>query len=173
MDKINCEIKLRLESNEKSPKDIIEYVKKLNKFEIDYGKELEYALSDNNEKNVRYVINTKNSIDKSITSKDGGIYFIISYEEDKLLYIGKSRKLNSRLSQHLIKCSLSTGSHILDMIDYLKKRKESKQKLAIKYCVIYTFENKNNAAIEGALTDYVSENKDEPYFSECWNKRHD
>ena len=38
MDKINCEIKLRLESNEKSPKDIIEYVKKLNKFEIDYGK---------------------------------------------------------------------------------------------------------------------------------------
>ena len=33
MDKINCEIKLRLESNEKSPKDIIEYVKKLNKFE--------------------------------------------------------------------------------------------------------------------------------------------
>lgn len=170
METISCEIKLKVGNKLISPKEIIDYVTKLEKYEIDYGDSLEYN-EDKDGIKVSYTIDTNNKIDSAI--KGGGIYFIISYEQDKLLYIGKSKDLKSRLRQHLIKCALSTGSHISDLIKYLKERKNQGKVLAVKYCIINTAVNINNAAIEGALIDYVINNKSDSFFDKCWNSRLD
>ena len=90
----------------------------------------------------------------------------------KILYVGKSKDLKGRLQQHLEKCSISTGSHIEDVINYLIEHSKFSKELLLKYCVINTKSNKHNATIEGALLDYVMECNDVK-FNDCWNKRMD
>lgn len=170
MDKLSCDIVLKINGIPMSPELILNEVKNEDKYEIDYGDSLKYSKIVDGKK-VSYNIETVSNIDSTING--GGVYFIVSQKNDKLLYIGKSKNLKGRLTQHLIKCALSTGSHILDVIDYLKELNDNGEKLVIKYCIINTFEDKNNASIEGALIDYVIENKSDPYFDKCWNKRLD
>ena len=47
--------------------------------------------------------------------------------------------------------------------------------MTLQYCVINTANDKHNAAIEGALIDYIIEKKasNDARFDECWNERKD
>lgn len=52
-------------------------------------------------------------------------------------------------------------------------RKSKNLPLKIKYCVIHVDDPKYNATVEGCIIDYILNNPDDPFFSECWNKRED
>lgn len=169
---IGCTTVLELDGHTVEAKNIIEKVKAMNKYRIDYGNPLRYIEKYENGKLRKIEIDFTNDIDASITK--GGIYFIFSGDGNRLLYIGKSKDLKNRLKQHLIACTLSTYSHIQDVLNYLKEQKIRKEKLVLQYCIINSVDDKHNAAIEGALIDYIQENKEnEVLLSDCWNTRHD
>lgn len=167
--RLDCEIKLKINGVEKLPEEIINQAKEMSKKEIRYGESLECSQIYKNGKLYKNKI--KNCNDDEIDSdiSGGGIYFLFSTDEDKLLYLGKAKDLRNRLKQHLIECAASTHSHILDVIEYLRKRDEHNKELSIKYCIINTENNVHNAAIEGALIDYVVDKSH--LFGECWNIR--
>lgn len=114
---------------------------------------------------------TPDKIDDEIDNS--GIYFILSYEEDKLLYVGKSKNIKQRLKNHLIQCNVKTNSHIEDVSQHLCDRQSKKMPLKIKYCAIHVDDPKYNATVEGTIIDYILSHPDDPFFSECWNKRED
>ena len=90
-----------------------------------------------------------------------------------MLYIGKAKDLKDRLKRHLIECGTSTHSHIEDVYNYLLNEKNQKRLLQIKYGVINS-DNGNNAAIEGALIDYILSMRGKyPFLDSCWNIRED
>lgn len=123
------------------------------------------------EKENHIILNANNDIDANV--KGGGIYFILSAEGDRLLYVGKSKSLKTRLGQHLCKCPEKTYSHIFDVQKYLERREKNNKALEINYCVINTEKNNHNATIEGAIIDYILCQQDNDFLSECWNKRAD
>lgn len=171
MDKLSCIVKLTFGNNAKKPEEILAMVLngEFSIYEIEYKAGVEYAQHYKEDKFVKLSIEAENSVNEEI--KGGGIYFILSAEKDTILYIGKSTDLKKRLKEHLLECNSSTSSHLQDVLEYLNKRNAKKQSLKLAYCVINTSDNKNNAAIEGALIDCVSSNKAK--YGQCWNTRRD
>lgn len=169
---LRCETKLTLNGEEVSSQKVFELVfdKNSQKYKINYGPTVQHLEEYENNELKKIIIKTTDTVCENING--GGIYFILNDKEDKVLYIGKSQKLKDRLKQHLIECNKSTSSHIQDVLDYLLDRQKKGLSLCIKYCVINTGDDKNNAAIEGILLDYIfgSSNR---MFEECWNKRKD
>lgn len=173
MKKISCEIKLLIDGKEQKESEIIELIKspEMTKYSIDYGADVICNKEYKNSTLNKVKIKTENSISDEI--KGSGIYFILSSEEDKLLYIGKAKDLKDRLKRHLIECGTSTHSHIEDVYNYLLNEKNQKRLLQIKYGVINS-DNGNNAAIEGALIDYILSMRGKyPFLDSCWNIRED
>ena len=170
--KLACTCSITIDGNEKEVSEIFEIIKKdVNKFVIDYGKDVERNDEYINGELKKIILKTQSEIDKNISC--GGIYFLISYEETELLYLGKSQQLKNRLKQHLSECSVSTNSHILDVYKYLVQRKNDNKELKIKYGIINSESNKFNATAEGLLIDYIMQNKEKELFKNCWNVRED
>ncbi|MDE6058830.1 MAG: GIY-YIG nuclease family protein [Clostridia bacterium] len=176
-DKIGCTMQLSYGGNNIEAEAIISLLQDekqstIKKYTINYGESLKYTEDFENDTLRKITINTKDEIDASI--KGGGIYFIFSSNGDKLLYIGKAKDLKNRLKQHLIACTLSTYSHIEDVCNYLKERKIRNEQLKLQYCIINSMDDNHNAAIEGALLDFIQANKEKNTFvCDCWNTRHD
>lgn len=170
--KLTCSTQLILNDKNVSAKDVFDLIldKNTPKHEINYGSSVQHAVEYENNELKKIKLKTTDKIHQNITS--GGIYFILSSDEKNILYVGKDKNLKYRLKQHLIECSKSTSSHIKDVLDYLLDRQKKGFSLCIRYCVINTVDNKNNAAIEERLIDYIFESSDH-VFDECWNKRKD
>ena len=166
--KLNCKIKLfdREKGSCVEPDVIIDEVKKnVKKYWIRY-KNGKSSMVDS-----ICQLNTEDEISSEI--KGGGLYFILSSDGEKLLYVGKSKNLRARLRQHLVKCSESTYSHIQDVCKYLQEKQESQEELSLSYCVVNTTDNTCNATIEGALIDYILNKKSDTFLEQCWNKRNE
>ena len=170
---INCDIKLILDESETptTPEEIFKKVFTLEKYDVHYKEGPIYHMEFKGDKLINKFIEVGNENDAFNDVNGGGIYFIFNEDESKVLYVGKSQDIKKRLKEHLCKCSASTSSHIDDVIEYLKSKKDAKE-LHLKYCVLNTKDNKHNATIEGALIDYMIESCDSR-FKECWNKRID
>ena len=171
MNNLDCTIILKNDDKEISPKDIFDKVMsaEVKKYSVTYDKPVNHQICYLNNEPKNIIITSKDEIDSNV--KGVGIYFILNENENKILYIGKSNDLKTRLTQHLLKCSITTHSHIRDVINYLVNCKDVSDKISLKYCFIKTNE-KHNAAIEGVLLDYLMESKDE-CFTDNWNKRKD
>lgn len=167
---IDCYVQLTLDSAQIKVSDLIDKVRNMEMPYIDYGDSVKMSYTHMNgvlsNRELHTVNNFVDEIDKS------GIYFIFSYEKDKLLYVGKSKNIRSRLSNHLIKCNAQTYSHIEDVHAYLLTRKGENKPLKICYCTIGVSDPKKNSTVEGAIIDYVL-NSDLPLFDSCWNIRED
>ncbi len=111
---IDCNVNMSINGTATTAKDIINLIR-VKKYVISYddGTLLPYTVT----KGVsQRKLSTADKIDNS------GIYFILSYEEDKLLYVGKSKNVQQRLKDHLIQCNAKTYSHIEDVSQYLCDR---------------------------------------------------
>lgn len=170
--KIGCKVELKLDGEITTAEEIFKKIFNIEKHDVDYKDGLIYHMEFKGDKLVNKFIDLEdeNSAFKDVTGS--GIYFIFKEDATKVLYIGKDKNLNQRLKQHLWKCSASTNSHIDDVIDYLKSKTASK-KLRLKYCILNTEDDNCNAAIEGALIDYMMNNGGDARFNDCWNKRRD
>lgn len=170
--KLACTSSITINGDNKTAREIFDIIKTtVSKFIIDYGKDIKRKDEYINGTLNKIFLETTSEINKSISG--GGIYFLISDEEDELLYLGKSKQLRNRLKQHLIECSISTSSHILDVYKYLLYRKNKKKSLKVKYGALNSESDKFNATIEGILIDYALLNKNDSFFNNCWNTRED
>ena len=170
---INCDIILILDESgtTTTPEEVFKTVFALEKYDVHYKDGPIYHMEYKGDKFINKSIELDNEKVAFNDVKGGGIYFIFNEDGSKVLYLGKSQDLKKRLKEHLYKCPASTSSHIDDVIEYLKSKKGTKE-LHLKYCVLNTKDNHHNAAIEGALIDYMMESCDS-CFKECWNKRID
>lgn len=176
MEELNCEIKLKLGESPIDPEKIFDKVfTEIEKYEVLYEDGPIYNNTFKGDKLSSKSINIKNGEKLFENIKGGGIYFILNSDGSKILYIGKAQDLKARLKQHLQSCSVSTSSHIEDVINYLIECQKKSKKMRLQYCVINTVNDKHNAAIEGALIDYIIEKKasNDARFDECWNERKD
>lgn len=169
---INCNVGMSINGTEITAKGVISLIKTttIKKHVISYDGDILYSYTDPNGVLQRKLI-TSDKIDDEIDNS--GIYFILSYEEDKLLYVGKSKNIKQRLKDHLIQCNAKTYSHIEDVSQYLCNRQSNNLPLKIKYCAIRVDNSKYNATVEGTIIDYILNNSGDSFFSECWNKRED
>lgn len=167
---VNCNVSMSINGTAITAKDIINLIitPSVEKYVINYDDNTLYS----DIKGVSHrKLTTADKIDEGIDNS--GIYFLLSYEEDKLLYVGKSKNIKQRLKDHLIQCNAKTYSHIEDVSQYLRDRQNKNLQLKIKYCAIQVDDSKYNATVEGAIIDYILNNSGDPFFSECWNKRED
>ena len=167
--KLKCEASLKYGGNDFSAEQVFEYVKenKVEIYKIEYGSVLVCNKEYKNGEFSNMTLTTKSEINVS----GGGIYFILSHDKKRLLYLGKSKKLSKRLEEHLISCNASTHSHIEDIYNYLlQQRLETR---SVCYCVINTENDEHNAAIEGILLDYINHNSGDEFLNQCWNNRFD
>ena len=167
---LSCKVKVFLNKKRQKVAKIIEYAENyLAKFSLNYSSDI--LRLDEKKNSDKCYIKLENSELVSDKISGGGIYFIFS-QDNELLYIGKDKNLKNRLSQHLISCSTSTSSHIKDVHKYLLDCKKQSKSLTIKYSVINTVNDKDNAAIECLLIDYCLNNGEKSY-DKLWNKRED
>lgn len=169
---INCNVNMSASGTAITAKDIINLIKTptVKKYVINYkDKTLHYCTHTNGLSQRK--LTTSDKIDAGIANS--GIYYILSYEEDKLLYVGKSKSIRQRLKDHLIQCNIKTYSHIEDVSRYLHDRQSKGLLLKIKYCAINVEDSKYNATVERTIIDYILNNSSDLFFSKCWNKRDD
>lgn len=169
---VNCNVGMSINGTAITAENIIDFIKTsaVKKHVISYDEGTLYSYTDPKGVAQRKLA-TPDKIDDEIDNS--GIYFILSYEEDKLLYVGKSKNIKQRLKNHLIQCNVKTYSHIEDVSQHLCDRQSKKLPLKIKYCAIRVDDSKYNATVEGTIIDYILSHPDDPFFSECWNKRED
>ena len=168
MDKISCYVTLTCNNREIDEEKIFDYViQEAEKKQICYGDVLKYNMEYEGLYLKRIKIQTNDKIEIPPDVKSG-IYFILNDTGDKILYVGKSKTLATRLKNHLIECSTSTSSHINEVIEYLSNLKSDQ--LILKYCYIKV--EKYLSTIEGMLIDYMK-SIDLDMFKENWNKRND
>lgn len=167
---VDCNVQLTLNSAPKNVKDLIELVQNIDMPYIDYGDDVKMIYTHLNGALSSRELNKTKGISGEINKS--GIYLIFSYEKDKLLYVGKSKNLRQRLTNHLIKCNAQTYSHIEDTQAHLLARKGEGKPLRICYYTIGVSNPKNNSTVEGAIIDYVL-NSGDILFDSCWNIRED
>ena len=173
---LDCEIELKWGESPIDPEKIFYKVfTEIEKYDVLYEDGPVYNNIFKGDKLSSKSINIKNGDEPFEYVNGGGIYFILNSDGSKILYVGKAQDLRGRLQQHMKKCSASTSSHIEDVINYLIECQKKSEKLKLQYCVINTVNDKHNAAIEGALIDYIIEKKasNDARFNECWNERKD
>lgn len=168
--KLACEASLKYGGNNFLTEQVFEYVKenKVEIYKIEYDSPLVCKKEYKNGKFSNMTLSAKSEINVS----GGGIYFILSHDKKRLLYLGKSKNLSERLQQHLISCNASTHSHIEDVYKYLLQ--QNVEPKCVCYCVINTENDAHNATIEGILLDHIkNRNSGDEFFDQCWNKRFD
>ena len=170
---IECNVQLKIGNGVIDVKTLLDFIKKIkDKPYIDYGDDVQFYCEYKNGDLVRRKFGTKNNVSDKIDKS--GIYFILSYEEDKLLYVGKSKNCFQRIKDHLIQCNTQTYSHIKDTYDYLLKRNDEEKSLKIKYCTINVSDSRYNSSVEGIIIDYILNCiNDNDFLSDCWNIRED
>lgn len=156
--KINVECSIKDESEKPlKPEDIIEKVKELPKKEVTY-KSVDFKFQGAQD------CRELDCADTPIRA-EGNVYFI--FDEDKLLYVGKSLNIKQRLCQHLIKCNKKTYSKIQEVQKYLKEQSKSK----LSYCAIEVDIEQFYGTVEGMIIKYIHDHKTD--FPDNWNLRED
>ena len=169
---ITCDITLKIDGEIKEPKEIINdvFVNCNNKIEY-----IDLDLIRTETKTESGRIKVRNSLNASKVEIENfpfdiGIYFILSEDKSKLLYIGQALDVKSRLKAHLIKKAESVSSEMFKINEYLIN---NKSKIICYYAIETTADN--NAAIEGALIDYAikQKNNGDKRFTDLFNERKD
>ena len=98
------------------------------------------------------------------------IYMLFDQTMKKCLYVGKSKKIRTRLEQHLvINLSKSTASKIEQVKKYIQDKNE-----VLYFCVLEVFPPDIYGAVEGQIIEYIEETQyDEETIQYFWNTRHD
>ena len=136
---------------------IIDEVRKANKTEVNY-KSTGFKSKENDK---CYELDCEVPTIKA----EGNVYFI--FDNDKLLYVGKSLDVSQRLRQHLIKCNKKTYSKIQSVQTYL----EDNDLKTLSFCVIRVTEERFYGTIEGMIIKYIHDNQGK--FPDNWNLRED
>lgn len=169
---ITCDIALKIDGEIKEPTEIINDVFENCNNKLEY---IDLDLIRTETKTESGRIKVHNSLNASKVeieniSFDIGIYFILSEDKSKLLYIGKALDVKSRLKAHLIKKAESVSSEMFKINEYLIN---NKSKIICYYAIETTADN--NAAIEGILIDYAikQKNNGDIRFTDLFNERKD
>lgn len=169
---LNCKIELSDGSKSVDPKYIIDkvFAECNNEFcYINLYLITEKIESEDGKVKIYYKLNPKNEEIQNF-GFSSGVYFILSGDKKKLLYIGKALDIKVRLKAHLIKRANSVSSEMFKILEYLRNNKEN----SIYYHAIETQEE-YNAAIEGVLIDYAisQANSGVERYKDLFNARKD
>jgi hypothetical protein len=121
---------------------------------------------------------TKITYDPSIKrikqNTNDNVYFIIDIANKLILYVGKSKKINTRIREHLISSSEGTHTKTNDLCDFLEKQFNSNSTMEIGYSSIRIKPINYYGAGEGYLITRLRDKylKTNPEF-EMWNVRED
>ena len=122
----------------------------------------------NGKSRIRYSLPCRTATITTASPHMRGIYFILSENKKKLLYIGKDEDVAKRLADHLIVHSKSKQSQMKNISNYLINQKRTQ----VQYCAIEVDKAVNCTIIEALLIDYCMNNKtNNPKLDKLFNKR--
>jgi hypothetical protein len=127
---------------------------------------------------TRSIVDGKPSYDPSIKrikqNTNDNVYFIIDIANKLILYVGKSKKINTRIREHLISSNEGTHTKTNDLCDFLEKQFNSNSTMEIGYSSIRIKPINYYGAGEGYLITRLRDKylKTNPEF-EMWNVRED
>ena len=130
---------------------------------------------------ITYTRTTKDGIisyDASIKTikqnTNDNVYFLLDSRDNKVLYVGKSKTINTRIRQHLISSSGTTHTKTNNLCDYLEELFNQKLPMAIGYASVRIKPINYYGAAEGY---FITRLKDKYITSypgfEMWNVRED
>lgn len=149
----------------KSIEDVLNFVFATKTDSILYKKS-DYENYTIENKTTRLKMNSDDCIDEKY--KMNGVYFLLSENKKKLLYIGKSKDVKKRLAEHLLDCAKNTNSKMGEISEYLKHKNTKK----INYCAIKVDSEENASILETLLIWYCLNRKNnDERFDQMFNVR--